>query len=80
MCREFCEWGIIKEQDTVVKCPGEIFVSMFVHIADWITSVESVREAMALLAYLIVLCRKDTIQLHVFDKNAPVHEHHDVLG
>ena len=80
VCRDFRDWVTSKERETEVKCLGERFVSMFVHVANRVTSMESVREAMTLLAYLIVLCRKDTIPLRAFDKNSLVHEHHDVLG
>ena len=76
-CRAFHEWVSSKDQTPEVKNLGERFVNMFAHVADRVTSMESVRDAMTLLVYAIVLLGRDKIKLPMFSLNSPVHQHYN---
>ena len=72
-------WVTDKDRKPEVKVLGKRFISMFAHIADRMTSMKSIRDAMTLLAYIIVLLRRDEIYLPAFDVNSTVRYHHDDL-
>ena len=48
-------WVVNKDRKPEVKNLGKRFVNMFTHIADRMTSMESIRDAMTILAHIIVL-------------------------
>ena len=53
---------------------------MFRHLADCMTKLESVTYAMALLWYVIVLLRRDKLELPGFDETSQVRENHSILA
>ena len=77
MCRAFHEWVSRKDCTLQVKDMGKRFRNMFAHVADRVTSMESVRDAMTSLVYDIVLLGRDKIELPMFSLNSPVHKHHN---
>ena len=79
VCRAFKEWVTSKDRPEEVKNLGDRFVHMFAHIADRVTSMESVRDAMTLLLYMIDLLNRDQVKLRAFDLNSPVCKHHNKL-
>ena len=58
-----------------MKTIGKRFVSIFAHIADCMMSMESIRDAMTLFVYILVLLWRDEICLPIFNVYSTVHEH-----
>ena len=63
-----------------MKNLGERCVSMFRLLAYCMTKLESVTYAMALLCYVIVLLRRDKLELPGFDETSHVRENHSILA
>jgi hypothetical protein len=76
-----CLQGVGYKQGSIRggKNIGDRVVNMSAHVADRVTSIDSVRDAMTLLLYIIYLLSRDQVQLRAFDLTSPVCEHHNEL-
>ena len=72
VCRATGDWVTNKDRLPEVKNLGKPYESMFRHVADHMTMLDSVTHAMALLCYVIVRLRRDKIKLPGFDETSPV--------
>ena len=79
VCRATGDWVTSKDRLPEVKNLGKPFENIFRHVADRMTTLDSVTDAMSLLCYVIVLLRRDKIKLPGFDETSPVPKHHSRL-
>ena len=52
---------------------------MFVHLVDQVTSIQSVRDSMTLLVYMIDVLNHDQVKLRAFNLISPVYKYHNEL-
>ena len=69
VCRATGDWVTSKDRLPEVKNLGKRFESMFRHVADRMTTLESVADAMSLLCYVIVLLRATRSSCQVLMKH-----------
>ena len=72
-------WVTNKEQSQEVNNLGDSIMHMLVHIVDQVMSVESVRDVMILLFYMIDLLSRDQVELRTFNLSSPICKHHNYL-
>ena len=77
VCMAVNGWVDGKKRSPELKMLGDKFKGMIAYLADRMTSLESAREAMVLLAHMITFLRRKMLVLPEFDEQSPVHDHHD---